>query len=342
MNREVFATHSGPAANRGEMPTVTVEEALLFTDPARAGSTWCFISSTSNIDQGSNKWDVLPLDLPASRLARSLAGGAAMSAGTAATEQPDHRARSLASATMPRSTGSPRPSCWPRCAPAPRTPRTCTRARNRDDEPPFAAITDFRDIVVDQLPRRCRRGRAGADGVLAALRTMGRETPHPGAVGRVAARRLQHRYPWLPVNPNHVEINAADQWADPGSCAPLPGGDLVAPQRDHRSARDFTMLLADDPGSTPSPAGGRGGVVGMATSPMRRPRSSCPTSSNGTAPSWCWQPGCGDRTPPRHRCGRGRPGSAPVRAERANRQRQARASGLCLITYRSSLVACRG
>src|SRR3954452_10861016 len=47
----------------GEMPGVTVEEARLFTDPARAELDMVFQFEHVALDQGASKWDLVPLDL---------------------------------------------------------------------------------------------------------------------------------------------------------------------------------------------------------------------------------------------------------------------------------------
>jgi oligo-1,6-glucosidase len=83
---------------------------------------------------------------------------------------------------------------------------------------PFASIEEFRDLEsINRFQVATARGE-DRDEVLAALRHKGRDnarTPmqwddSPGA-GFSAGR------PWLEVNPNHVEINAAAQVDDPGS-----------------------------------------------------------------------------------------------------------------------------
>ncbi|HZB48379.1 MAG TPA: DUF3459 domain-containing protein, partial [Mycobacteriales bacterium] len=83
---------------------------------------------------------------------------------------------------------------------------------------PFAAIGDFRDI--ESVNHYAAAVAAGADpeDVLAALRAKGRDnartpmqwddSPHAG---------FTTGEPWLPVNPNFVEINAAAARADPDS-----------------------------------------------------------------------------------------------------------------------------
>jgi oligo-1,6-glucosidase len=54
--------------------------------------------------------------------------------------------------------------------------------------------------------------------------------------------------PWIPVNPNHREINAADQWADPGSVLHHYRA-LIALRHAEPAVvhGDFTMLVPDHP-----------------------------------------------------------------------------------------------
>src|SRR3954471_1275953 len=63
MHREVFAGRPDAVLAVGEMPGVTVEEAMLFTDPERAEVDMVFQFEHVSIDQGASKWDVQPFDL---------------------------------------------------------------------------------------------------------------------------------------------------------------------------------------------------------------------------------------------------------------------------------------
>ena len=84
---------------------------------------------------------------------------------------------------------------------------------------PWATIDDFRDI--ESLNHYARGGRGAAsrpDDVLRALRTMGRDnarTPVQWTPGPHAGFTTGE--PWLPVNPNHTEINAEAERANPDS-----------------------------------------------------------------------------------------------------------------------------
>src|SRR3954452_16587301 len=66
MHREVFAGRSGELLTVGETPGATVEEGVLFTDPARGEVDMIFQFEHVQIDQGpASKWDLRPFRLRA-------------------------------------------------------------------------------------------------------------------------------------------------------------------------------------------------------------------------------------------------------------------------------------
>ena len=114
---------------------------------------------------------------------------------------------------------------------------------------PFAVIEDFRDIESLNHYREAVRMGAAPDDVLNALRKMGRDnarTPMQWDAGRNAG--FTSGTPWIPANPNHVEINAQDALADPGSVFHHYRRLIDLRHALPVIARgDFTMLLEDDP-----------------------------------------------------------------------------------------------
>jgi oligo-1,6-glucosidase len=62
MHREALAGHH--LITVGEMPGATVEQARLFTDPARAEVDMVFTFEHVTLDYGGSKWDLQPLRLP--------------------------------------------------------------------------------------------------------------------------------------------------------------------------------------------------------------------------------------------------------------------------------------
>ena len=65
MHREVFANRPGQYLTVGEMPGVSIEDAALFTDPARAEVDMVFQFEHVSLDSGSHKFDAIPLDFVA-------------------------------------------------------------------------------------------------------------------------------------------------------------------------------------------------------------------------------------------------------------------------------------
>src|SRR4051812_7772016 len=65
MHREVFEGRGRVFLTVGEMPGVTVDEARLFTDPARGEVDMVFQFEHVGVDHGATKWELRPLHLPA-------------------------------------------------------------------------------------------------------------------------------------------------------------------------------------------------------------------------------------------------------------------------------------
>jgi oligo-1,6-glucosidase len=113
---------------------------------------------------------------------------------------------------------------------------------------PFASIADFRDIEsLNHYAAAVARG-DDPQHVLAALRAMSRDnartpvqwdaSPHAGFTTGT---------PWIEVNPNYPEINAAAQVDDPGSVFSHYRRLIALRHSEPAVAHgDFTMLLPDD------------------------------------------------------------------------------------------------
>lgn len=65
MRREVFADRDGHVLTVGEMPGVTVDEAALFTDPARQELDMVFQFEHVSLDYGASRYQLRELSLPA-------------------------------------------------------------------------------------------------------------------------------------------------------------------------------------------------------------------------------------------------------------------------------------
>ena len=63
VRREAYAGYDRPLLAIGEMPGVDVDQARLYTDPARAEVDMVFQFEHVYVDRGVTKWDIAPLDL---------------------------------------------------------------------------------------------------------------------------------------------------------------------------------------------------------------------------------------------------------------------------------------
>jgi oligo-1,6-glucosidase len=113
---------------------------------------------------------------------------------------------------------------------------------------PFGGIEDFREIESLNHHRHAVERGADPDDVLTALRSRSRDnarTPVQWDDSRHAGFTTGE--PWLAVNPNHTEVNAAAAEADPGSVLHHYRRLVELRHTEPVVAHgDFTMLLPDD------------------------------------------------------------------------------------------------
>lgn len=251
MHREVFAGRPGAFLTVGEMPGVTVQDARLFTDPARAEVDMVFQFEHVGLDHGpGGKFDPRPLrltELKAS-LGRWQAGLADVGWNSLYWDnhdQPrivsrwgDDGAYRRESATMLATVlhlhrGTPYVYQGEELG--------MTNAQH------LTAPEHYRDIETLRHLAEARAFRTEAD-LLAAYGAMGRDNARTPVQWDASAHAgFTTGQPWLPVNPNHVELNAAAQRADPRSVFHHYRR-LIALRRDEPAVAhgDFTMLLPDD------------------------------------------------------------------------------------------------
>ena len=249
MHREVFSGRQGQFLTVGEMPGCTLEEARLFTDPARGEVDMVFQFEHVQLDQGPTKWDVHPLrlvDLKAS-LGRWQAGLADVGwnslywnnhdqprAVSRFGDDGEYRVRSakLLGTLLHLHRG---------------TPYVYQGEELGMTNAPFAAIGDFRDIEsINHYADAIRAGQA-SNVVLAALRVMGRDNARtPVQWDGSAHAGFTTGEPWIPANPNYPEINAAAALADPDSVWHHYRALIDLRHREPVVAHgDFTMLLPE-------------------------------------------------------------------------------------------------
>ena len=250
MHREVFAGRAGDLLTVGEMPGVTVEEARLFTDPARAEVDMVFQFEHVTIDMGRSKFDRRPFDLR--RLKRSLGRWQSGLADVGWNslywnnhDQPrvvsrfgddaEHRvaAAKMLATVLHLHRG---------------TPYVYQGEELGMSNAPFPTIADFRDIeAINHFAEATAAGN-DPDTVLAAMRFVGRDnarTPMQWDDGQHAGFTTGE--PWIAVNPNHITVNAARELADPDSVFHHYRRLIELRHRDPVVAHGrFEMLLADD------------------------------------------------------------------------------------------------
>ncbi len=251
MHREVFDRYDRPILTVGETPGATVDDARLFTDPARRELDMIFQFEHVGVDHGLTKWDQQPLDLV--RLKRSLDRWQIGLADTGWNslywdnhDQPravsrfgddgEHRVRSAkALATVLHLQRG--------------TPYVYQGEELGMTNTWLPTIDEYRDI--ETLRHYAAAVAVGADpaDVLASIQPASRDnartpmhwdaSPHAG---------FTSGEPWIGVNPNHTEINAAAAVADDDSVFHHYRR-VIALRRAEPviAAGDYTPQLRDDP-----------------------------------------------------------------------------------------------
>ena len=251
MHGAVFEGRGRELLTVGEMPGVTVEQARRFTDPARRELDMVFQFEHVQVDQGASKWDVRPLRLTALKdvLGRWQTGLADVgwnslywnnhdqprAVSRYGSDAPEHRvaAAKMLGTVLHLQRG---------------TPYVYQGEELGMTNAPFNTLEDFRDIESRNHYAEAVAAGASPDDVLLSLRAMSRDharTPMQWDAGPHAG--FTTGVPWMPVNPNHVSVNAAAARADPGSVFHHYRR-LIALRRSDPVVADgdFTMLLPDD------------------------------------------------------------------------------------------------
>ena len=217
MHREVFAGRPGHVLTVGEMPDVTIEQAALFTAPERRELDMVFQFEHVRLDQGAHKYDLLPLTLP--DLKRSMA------AWQAGLDGRGWNSLYFGNHDQPRSVSRFGDDGKYRVASA-KTLATVLHLHQgtpyvyQGDElgmanAPFDAIADFRDIQALRFyAEAAERGDTDVElaALLLAMNRMSRDqgrTPVQWDASDQAG--FTTGTPWIAVNPDHVDVNAAAQ-----------------------------------------------------------------------------------------------------------------------------------
>jgi oligo-1,6-glucosidase len=220
MHREVFDGTDGELLLVGETPTVTIEEARKYTDPSRRELDMVFQFEHMQVDRGASKWDVLPFDMRVLRncLARWQEGLADVGWNSLYWDNHD----------QPRvvsrfgDDGVCRVDSAKLLATILHLQRGTPYLYQGDElgmtNFPFTSIDQLDDIVsLNYFHTSVAAGQDPAE-VLARLRATSRDnarTPMQWDDSEHAG--FTTGTPWLPVNPNWREVNAARQVGVPGS-----------------------------------------------------------------------------------------------------------------------------
>ncbi|GGM98406.1 oligo-1,6-glucosidase [Actinoplanes campanulatus] len=251
MHREVFEGRDG-LLTVGEMPGVTVDEAVLHTDPQRHEVDMVFQFDHVWVDRGPDPWLLVPLQLTALKaiLGRWQAGLADVGWNSLywnnhdqprvvsryGDDSPAHRSASakMLGTVLHLHRG---------------TPYVYQGEELGMTNYPFGGIDEFRDIeALGQYRQAVELEGRTPEEVLTVLRARGRDnartpmqwddSPHGGFTTGT---------PWLSVNPNHAEINAKAQRADPDSVFHYYRRLIQLRKTEPAVADgDFTMLLPHD------------------------------------------------------------------------------------------------
>jgi oligo-1,6-glucosidase len=221
MYREVFAGRDARVLTVGEMPGVTIEDGIRFTDPARPELDMVFQFQHVSLDIGTNKFDPVRLELPKLK--------ASMAAWQNGLAERGWNSLYFGNHDQPRSL-----SRFGDDSPAHRVAAAKTLATvlhlhrgtpfvYQGDElgmanSPFTVISDYRDIEALRFYAEATERGDDLAVLLLAMAKMSRDqarTPvqwdaSPGA-GFTAGT------PWLAINPDHVTVNAAAEVDDPDS-----------------------------------------------------------------------------------------------------------------------------
>ncbi|MDF2093583.1 alpha-glucosidase [Knoellia sp. 3-2P3] len=251
MHREVFEGRKDSLLTVGEMPAVTVEEAVLFTDPARREVDMVFQFEHVGLDHGEHKWDRRPLslvDLKASlgRWQEGLAEVGWNSLYWNNHDQPravsrfgddgQHRVESakLLGTVLHLHRG---------------TPYVYQGEELGMTNVPFADASSFKDIESLNYYAAATGQGLLVEEVLDALRLGSRDnarSPVQWDTSRHAG--FTTGTPWFPVHPNHREVNAEQALANPDSVFHHYRRLIELRHTDPVVAEGtFTMLLPDDP-----------------------------------------------------------------------------------------------
>ncbi|WP_306209810.1 alpha-glucosidase [Actinoplanes sp. RD1] len=251
MHQKVFAGREA-LLTVGEMPGVTVEEAVKYTDPARGEVDMVFNFDHVWVDRGADPWQLYPLQLTKLKgiFARWQAG--LQEKGWNSLYWNNHDQPRVVSRY-----GDDSPEWRERSAKMlggvlhlhRGTPYVYQGEELGMTNYPFGTIADFRDIeALGHYAQATEHEGRSPEDVLTVLRARSRDNARtPMQWDSSAQAGFTTGTPWLAVNPNHKEINAAAAVADPDSVYHFYRR-LIALRHEEPAVvyGDFTMLMPAD------------------------------------------------------------------------------------------------
>lgn len=222
MYEHVFAGRRRPFLTVGEMPGVSAEEAKLFTDPARREVDMVFQFEHVDLDKGpSGKFDVVPLTMPELR-ANLMRWQVELAEVGWNSLYWDNHDQPRAVSRFGDDEGVWRERSARTLATVLHTLRGTPYVYQGEElgmtNVPFSSPEDFRDIEsVNYIAEQTAAG-VPFEELLPGLRFRSRDnarTPVQWTAGEHAGFTTGE--PWIPVAPNHTEINAESQVGVEGS-----------------------------------------------------------------------------------------------------------------------------
>ncbi|MEV4636750.1 alpha-glucosidase [Actinoplanes sp. NPDC049548] len=251
MHERVFAGRD-KMLTVGEMPGVTVAEAIRYTDPASREVDMVFGFEHVDVDRGPDPWTLYPLQLTKLKgiFGRWQAGLAEVGWNSLywnnhdqprvvsrfGDDSPEFRARSakMLGAVLHLHRG---------------TPYVYQGEELGMTNAPFASIADFRDIeALGQYAQALEHEGRSPEDMLTVLRARSRDNARtPMQWDSSPQAGFTTGTPWLAVNPNYTEVNAAAAVQDPDSVYHFYRRLIELRHKEPVVVHgDFTMLLPDD------------------------------------------------------------------------------------------------
>jgi oligo-1,6-glucosidase len=250
MHEEVFAGRD-ELLTVGEMPGVTVDEAILFTDPARRELDMVFQFDHVWADRGPDPWLLIPLKLTTLKAIFGRWQAGLAEAGWNSLYWNNHDQPRVVSRYG--DDGKYRVESAKMLGTVLHLHRGTPYVYQGEElgmtNAPFRGIEDFRDIeALGQYAQAVNEEGRSPEDVLTVLRARGRDNARtPMQWDDSPQAGFTTGMPWLAVNPNHTEINAAAAVGDPDSVYHWYRR-LIELRRTEPAVvdGDFTMLLPHD------------------------------------------------------------------------------------------------